>query len=36
MTVEFGFDNDRCYEDEIGMLNEILGAISQFHILNVF
>lgn len=33
MTVEFGFDNDRCYKDKIGMLNEILDARYQFHVL---
>lgn len=27
MTVEFRFDNDRCYKDKKGILNEILGAI---------
>lgn len=27
MTVEFHFDNDRCYKDKIGILNENLGDI---------
>lgn len=27
MTVEFHFDNDRCYKDKTGILNENLGDI---------
>lgn len=27
MTAEFHFDNDRCYQDKIGILNEILSDI---------
>lgn len=27
MTAEFHFDNDRCYQDKIGILNETLSDI---------
>jgi len=36
MTVEFHFDNDRCYKDKIGILNEILGDIISVSYTSIF
>lgn len=36
MTAEFGFDNDRCYKDKIGMLNEIWVPYPNFIYLMYF